>query len=76
MSSESSKEQLRTSQLVGMQTCQHVPGFSRELEFILFLCLTLSPYVSLHTLWPYSFLIFSPIPQLAVVILAEMTFTS
>lgn len=43
MAIESTNDQLRTNQLVGMQTRQHVPGFSRELEFILFLCLTLPP---------------------------------
>lgn len=63
MAIESTNEQLRTNQLVGMQTRQHVLGFSRELEFILFLCVTLSPYVSLHTLWPCSFLILSPSPN-------------
>lgn len=63
MAIESTNDQLRTNQLVGMQTRQHVPGFSRELEFILFLCLTLHLYVSLHTLWPFPFLILSPSPN-------------
>lgn len=47
MAIESTNEQSRTNQLVGVQTRQHVPGFSRELEFILFLCVP-PPHVTTY----------------------------